>query len=103
MKTALCRFTKDSHFVIDHDVSTAQCWSSSGDGIYKRPITLSEFRNAPIISNHGATNSSAHQIDQGKVQRILALFDSCKDVKARNIEYAWFLVFTIIFCVNSNT
>ena len=71
----LCRFTKDSHFVIDRDVSTAQCRSSSGDGINKLPITSSEFCNAPIVSNHGA-----HQIDHGKVQRILALFYSCKDV-----------------------
>ena len=99
----LCRFTKDSHFAIDRDVSTAQCWSSLGDGINKLPITLSEFCNAPIVSNHGATNSPAHQIDHGKVQRILALFYSCKDVKARDIEYGWFLVFTIIFCVDSNT
>ena len=83
----LCRFTKNSHFVIDRHVSTSQCWSSSGDGINKLPITLSEFCNAPIVSNHGATNSPAHQIDHGKVQRILALFYSCKDVKARDIEY----------------
>ena len=83
----LCRFTKDSHFVIDRDVSTAQCWSSLGDGINKLPITLSEFCNAPIVSNHDPTNSPAHQIDHGKVQRILALSYSCKDVKARDIEY----------------
>ena len=99
----LCRFTKDSHFNIDHDVSTAKCWSSLGDGINKLPITLSEFCDAPIVRNHGATNSPQHQIDHGQVQRILALFYSCKEVKAGNIEYGWFLVFTIIFCVNSNT
>lgn len=46
----LCRFTKDSHFVIDRDVSTAQCTSPSGDGINKLPITSSDFCNVPVVT-----------------------------------------------------
>ena len=39
-----------------------------------------------IVSNHGATNSPAHQIDHEKIQRILVLFYSCKEAVVELLE-----------------